>query len=93
MQTHKNKTIKVIDQVYCDSCGSNCSRDQLGNEYGVLEAKWGYSSKQDGTVYEIHLCENCFMETVNFIKDKRRRTLGCFNYPYDYDPLEGKSWL
>lgn len=93
MKTYKKKTVKTIDQVYCDSCGSNCTKDQLGYEYGVLEASWGYSSKQDGTNYEIHLCEICFMEVVDFLKKKRKRVLGCFNYPHKEDPLEGKSYF
>lgn len=93
MKTYKKKKVKTVDQIYCDSCGSNCTKDQLGHEYGVLEANWGYCSKQDGTNYEIHLCENCFMEIVEYIKKKRKKTLGCFVYPYDYDPLDGKNYL
>lgn len=94
MKTYRKKVVKVIDKVYCDVCGSNCSKDeQLGYEYGVLEANWGYSSKQDGTNYDIHLCETCFMAIVDSLKKKRKSVLGCFNYPYDYDPLNGKSTL
>lgn len=94
MKTYKKKTVKVIDNVYCDVCDSNCSKDeQLGYEYGVLEANWGYCSKQDGTGYEIHLCETCFMEVVDILKKKRKSVLGCFNYPYQDDPLNGKNYL
>lgn len=93
MKTYRKKTVKVVDNVYCDGCGSNCNKEQLGSEYAVLEANWGYSSKQDGTMYEIHLCENCFTETIDFLKKKRKSVLRCFTYPYEYDPLEGKDYL
>lgn len=89
MKTYRNKLIKSIDSIYCDMCGENCTQEQLGHEYALLEAQWGYNSKQDGKRYDIHLCEQCFMDIVIFIKKQRKTNLGPFKYAYKYDPLEG----
>lgn len=90
MKLYKNKTVKVVDSIYCDACGTNCTHEQMGHEYATLEATWGYMSTQDGTQYNIHLCEKCFTEILDSIKKKRKRVLGCFTYPYENDPLEGE---
>jgi hypothetical protein len=88
MKTYKKKTVKVVDQILCDCCGQSCS-NEYDHEFAAIEAKWGYWSKQDGTVYGIQICETCFTEVLNFIKDKRRT----FNFPYEKDPLEGRSYF
>lgn len=95
MKTYKKKTVKVTDHIYCDSCGKDCTITEPTHEheYAILSATWGYFSNQDGTQYDIELCENCFNEVLELIKKKRKRTLGCFNYPYDYDPLLGKNYF
>lgn len=98
MKTYKKKTVKVTDKIYCDSCGECCtkgteSNPSIDHEYATIEATWGYWSNQDGTQYYIEICENCFNEILESIKKKRKKTLGPFKYPYEYDPLEGKSWL
>jgi len=88
----KKKTIKVVDDVRCDSCGkstTNC----YSPDYATLEGCWGYGSKNDGTKYHVDLCENCFFDVLDFIKKKRKEVLGPFNYPYDNDPLEGTEYL
>lgn len=90
MKTYKSVKKKVVDKTYCDICGSCCTDDNCGDEYATLEALWGYSSRKDGSKYEIHLCEHCFDETIQEMKNKRQSYLGCFNYPYDEDPLLGK---
>ena len=48
-----------------------------------------YGSTNDGSKYEIHICENCFDETLEFLKQKRKSILGTFSYPYSNDPLDG----
>lgn len=93
MKTYYEKTIKTVDQVYCDGCGNNCSKEQLDHQYAVLEAVWGYGSSYDGTKYDIQLCEHCFTNIIDFIKQKRKRILGPFVYPYENDPLGGESYL
>lgn len=91
MKFYKTVKRQVEDQVRCDICDINCTTEQLGREYATLEALWGYSSKKDGTSYEIHLCEMCFVKTIEWMKKQRQKILGCFIYPHDKDPLEGTS--
>ena len=90
MKTYKKKLTKVVDQILCDCCGTSCTK-QCDHEYAELSATWGYCSNQDGTQYDIQICETCFNEVIDFLKKKRKRILGAFEYPYKQDPLEGKS--
>jgi hypothetical protein len=92
MRTYKTVKRKVEDKIYCDVCVENCTTEQLGSEYATLEAIWGYSSGKDGKKYDIHLCENCFDETIEWMTKKRKRFLGCFNYPHAKDPLKGEGY-
>lgn len=94
MKTFREKKIRTVDDVHCDVCGkSTTNNTNIGPDYATLESCWGYGSKHDGTKYSIELCETCFFEALNFIKDKRRKILGPFNYPYNNDPLEGIEYL
>lgn len=97
MKTYKKKLTKVIDQILCDCCGDSCTKEvptikpSFDHEYATIEATWGYFSNQDGTQYSIEICENCFNEVLDFLKKKRQKTLGCFDYPND--PLSGFSYM
>ena len=94
MKTWKKKSVKVVDDVRCDCCGASTTNISfIGPDYATLESCWGYGSKHDGSKYNIDLCENCFFEVLNFIKNKRKEVLGPFNYPYNEDPLEGVEYL
>jgi hypothetical protein len=95
MKNYKKKLTKVVDNIYCDGCGESCTTTEpvVEHEYGELSATWGYFSNQDGTQYDIQLCEKCFNEIVDILKSKRKKTLGPFNYPHKYDPLEGRSYF
>ncbi len=94
MKTWKKKTVKVIDDVNCDCCGkSTINYHDVGPDYATLESCWGYGSVNDGSKYNIDLCESCFFEVLSFIKEKRRQILGPFKYPYNNDPLEGIEYL
>lgn len=98
MKTYKKKTVKVTDRIYCDCCGQPCTKGDEENgwtdhEFATIEATWGYWSKQDGTQYHIEICENCFNEVMDLIKKNRKKALGPFKYPYEYDPLNGKSYM
>lgn len=94
MKTYKQVKKKVIDQIICDCCGQSCTMNEPfdEHEYATLEATWGYFSNQDGTQYNIELCESCFNDVLQIIKHKRKKHLGPFNYPYESDPLDGKSY-
>lgn len=95
MKLYTEKTIKAIDSIYCDGCGKTCTITEPvhEHEYATLEATWGYFSNQDGTQYNIELCETCFDEVLELIKKKRKKVLGPFNYPYDKDPLDGECYF
>ncbi len=94
MRTFKKKTVKVVADVSCDCCGkSTTNYAEVGPDYATLESCWGYGSSNDGSRYNIDLCETCFFEVLNFLKDKRRKVLGPFNYPFDNDPLNGVQYL
>lgn len=92
MRTHKEHVTKVVDKIYCDACGEDCSNN-IDHEYAELIAAWGYCSKQDGIQYNIEICENCFDEVLTFIKQKRKKILGPLNYPHKIDPLEGTCYF
>lgn len=91
MKTYKKVTKTVEDCVYCDICSKNCSIDNFDNEYATLEALWGYGSKRDGEKFDIQICENCFNDVLNWMKNKRQEYLSPFTYPHDKDPLKGQS--
>ena len=99
MRTFKEKITKVVDQISCDCCGQSCTKEvptiepSFDHEYATIVATWGYFSDQDGTKYSVELCESCFNEVLTFLKEKRRKVSGPFNYPYDNDPLEGVQYL
>lgn len=93
MKTYKEKIVKVIDDVHCDVCGKSATTMNIGPAWAELSACWGYGSIHDGYQYEIDICENCFVDVINFIKNKRKEVLGPFRYPYDKDPLEGTEYL
>jgi hypothetical protein len=90
MRTFKEEVRKVLSDVSCDICGkSTTNYKEVGPDYATLESYWGYGSTNDGSKYEIHICEFCFDETLEFLKQKRKSVLGPFSYPFEPDPLEG----
>jgi len=90
MRTFKEEVRKVLDDVSCDICGkSTTNYPDVGPDYATLESYWGYGSTNDGSKYEIHICEFCFYETLEFLKQKRKSVLGPFSYPFKPDPLDG----
>lgn len=99
MRIYNTQVTKVLSTVYCDVCGSSCTKDTgslnpaTEHEYATLKADWGYFSQQDGIKYKIEICEQCFHHILNFIREKRKNILGPFNYPYDNDPLQGTDKL
>lgn len=43
-----------------------------GYQYGTLQAHRGYGSDHDGQRFEVHLCEQCFFQTLAYMKQERR---------------------
>jgi hypothetical protein len=99
MRTWKKKSVKVVDDVRCDCCGQSCTKEvptikpSFDHEYATIEATWGYFSNHDGSQYNIDLCENCFFQVLEFIKNKRKEVLGPFQFPYSNDPLDGQTYI
>ena len=90
MRTFKEEIRKVLDDVSCDVCGkSTTNYPDVGPDYATLESCWGYGSKNDGSRFEVDLCESCFNDVINLLKEKRKSVLGPFSYPYENDPLNG----
>lgn len=52
-------TTQVVD-ILCDVCGASTTKSLGTQEFGTLEACWGYGSQHDGERYQVHLCEGCF---------------------------------
>lgn len=90
MRIFKEEITKVLDDVSCDCCGkSTTNYESVGPDYAALESCWGYGSKSDGSRFEVDLCESCFNDVINLLKEKRKSILGPFSYPHDHDPLKG----
>ena len=93
MKTYREVIKKEIDDVICDCCGQSSTTMNIGPSWAELCATWGYGSIHDGDQYDIDICENCFLEILNFIKAKRKKVLGPLKYPYEQDPLKGKRYF
>ena len=87
MRTYKREYRKVPDKILCDVCGNCCTTDNVGTECAFIDAAWGYGSKKDGSRYDIHLCENCFDDTLEYLRNRRN----FFNYRPKEDGLNGMS--
>lgn len=67
MKKYKKVLKEEIEDVICDICSKSC-KDYMDNiEIASLIAHWGYSSKKDTQQFEVHLCENCFDKTLEFL--------------------------
>lgn len=93
MRTFKEEIRKVLSDVSCDVCGKSTTKDEsIGPDFATLEACWGYGSSNDGSKFEVHLCESCFNDVILLLKEKRQSVLEPFKYPHDHDPLEGYGY-
>ncbi|WP_417439806.1 hypothetical protein [Idiomarina abyssalis] len=77
MKRTANQPVNVITDIYCHACGASVvpdfqkeHRENLNdfNEFGMLHASYGYGSNQDGETHHFDLCEKCFKELVDKIK-------------------------
>ncbi|EKP0278567.1 hypothetical protein JGK46_002435 [Aeromonas bestiarum] len=78
-------TKQVVD-ILCDVCGCSTRTSCGTQEYGTLEANWGYSSvHHHGERYQMYLCENCFFQTlVNLRQEHRLQNM----FSEDYQPAD-----
>lgn len=64
--------IEAVTDVVCDVCRLTVRSKSGGLQFATLQAHWGYGTKHDGERYEIHLCEECFFQTIANLKQERR---------------------
>lgn len=64
--------VETVTDVVCDVCRCSTRLDTGGNQFGTLQAHWGYGTAHDGERYELHLCEECFFRTLVYLKQERR---------------------
>jgi len=66
---------ETVEDILCDYCGESCKKNiGTGNlvvfEYGTLQASWGYWSRHDDEDYDLYICEKCFFNMIETIKNK-----------------------
>lgn len=59
-------------EIRCDVCGDDTRVPGYGQQFGTLQARWGYGSKHDGERYRVHLCEYCFFQALAYLRQERR---------------------
>ncbi|WP_417448077.1 hypothetical protein [Idiomarina abyssalis] len=82
MKETANRLVPAVVDISCDACGASVVpdiqkvyQDNLDNfdAFGVLRAKFGYGSNQDGGSFHFDLCEKCFGELVDTVNKLRAR--------------------
>lgn len=58
--------------VHCDVCGTSTRVPGYGEQFGALEASWGYGARHDGARYRVRLCEFCFFTALAYLRQERR---------------------
>lgn len=59
-------------EIFCAVCGAHTRVAEYGQQYGTLEALWGFGSRHDGERYCVHLCETCFFGALAYLRQERR---------------------
>ncbi|WP_368192152.1 hypothetical protein [Aeromonas sp. s8] len=77
-------TTQVVD-ILCDVCGASTTKSLGTQEFGTLEACWGYGSQHDGERYQVHLCEGCFFGVLANLRQEHR-LMNMFSD--DYQPAD-----
>ena len=67
-----NEPSQTASDIHCAVCASNTRVPDYGQQFGTLEALWGYGSKHDGERYCVHLCESCFFQALAYLREQRR---------------------
>ena len=67
-----NEATQSNDDIHCAVCGTDMRVQGYGQQFGTLQAHWGYGSQHDGERYQVHLCESCFFQTLAYLRQERR---------------------
>ena len=68
MRTYKEikKKVDTVDKIVCDLCGKDIKIYENSTaldpwfEGGQMSILFGYCSKNDGDLYQLDICDNCF---------------------------------
>lgn len=63
---------EAVTDVRCDVCDESTRLSNGSLQFGTLQSLWGYGASHDGERYEVHLCEQCFITTLAYLKQERR---------------------
>jgi hypothetical protein len=77
MKVYAEKLVETVVDKICDVCEESVMIELNGEKYeesGKLSATFGYGSQEDGNVYHLDLCEECFKTAIYALRDKRRVT-------------------
>lgn len=72
MKVYAEKIVETMVDIICDVCEDSVVIEGNCEETGTLSASFGYGSKEDGNVYHLDLCENCFKVALFALRDSRR---------------------
>jgi hypothetical protein len=67
-----NEPTQTYTDIHCAVCGDATRVAGYGQQFGTLQALWGYGSQHDGERYRVHLCEACFFATLAYLREQRR---------------------
>jgi len=67
-----DKPSQIDADIHCAVCSTDTRVPGYGQQFGTLQALWGYGSKHDGERYRVHLCEPCFFQTLAYLREQRR---------------------
>lgn len=59
-------------EICCEVCGSDTRVPGNCQQFGTLQARWGYGSRHDGEFYRVCLCEVCFFQALAYLRQERR---------------------
>jgi len=76
--------------VFCDVCGGATRIPGYGQQFGTLQATWGYGATHDGECYHVRLCEACFFQALAGLRQERRITRLFDEAPAADDPEFGR---
>ncbi|NQY34430.1 MAG: hypothetical protein HRT37_05565 [Alteromonadaceae bacterium] len=75
MKVYAEKLVETVVDKICDVCEESVMialNGEKHEESGELSATFGYGSQEDGNVYHLDLCENCFKTALYALRDQRR---------------------
>ncbi|WP_417777666.1 hypothetical protein [Stutzerimonas xanthomarina] len=66
------KPTQTDANIHCAVCGEATRVPGYGQQFGTLQALWGFGAQHDGERYRVHLCESCFFGALSYLRQQRR---------------------